>query len=605
MYEAYRKILALLGSREKRIFFLLIGVMIFTAFSEIIGLSLFMALLGILAQPEAITDNAFLSNLYARFGFTSIFGFQLAMSLVVAVAIILGLIIKAASAYFVTHFVLMAGRNLSLRMLRAYLAQPYSWSLNRSTVDMTRKLLAECEQLIQKVAKPALGILASFLLVISIVIFLIVVEPQVALISFFLLGGGYGLAYLIVRHRLQRYGAEMVTANRERYRVTLEMASGFKDVKLAGLEDIYTAEFDEPSLRRAKYSIRSQILREIPRFALEGLTFTILLVMVLVLLVRNDGNLLAAIPTMGVFAFAVMRMLPALQQVYNGFASLRSGAAVIDLIYDDFLSVRHVEADVKPVDRVSKLNLREDLVFDDVSYSYPKAQKVALRGLSATIKANSIIGIVGGTGAGKTTFVDLLLGLLSPDSGRITVDESSLEGANVRAWQNTIGYVPQQIFLTHDSVAANIAFGVPKKDVDMAAVERAAKAAVLHDFVVNDLPEGYGTSIGDRGVRLSGGQRQRIGIARALYHDPSILILDEATSALDNITEQSVMQAVQNLQGQKTIVMIAHRLSTVESCDDILLMENGEIVASGTFAELAETNRTFQKMLGSAALRAS
>ncbi|MEP4877640.1 MAG: ATP-binding cassette domain-containing protein, partial [Tateyamaria sp.] len=174
-----------------------------------------------------------------------------------------------------------------------------------------------------------------------------------------------------------------------------------------------------------------------------------------------------------------------------------------------------------------------------------------------------------------------------------------------RAWQNTIGYVPQQIFLTHDSVAANIAFGVPKKDVDMAAVERAAKAAVLHDFVVNDLPEGYGTSIGDRGVRLSGGQRQRIGIARALYHDPSILILDEATSALDNITEQSVMQAVQNLQGQKTIVMIAHRLSTVESCDDILLMENGEIVASGTFAELAETNRTFQKMLGSAALRAS
>ncbi|MEP4877592.1 MAG: ABC transporter ATP-binding protein, partial [Tateyamaria sp.] len=477
MYEAYRKILALLGSREKRIFFLLIGVMIFTAFSEIIGLSLFMALLGILAQPEAITDNAFLSNLYARFGFTSIFGFQLAMSLVVAVAIILGLIIKAASAYFVTHFVLMAGRNLSLRMLRAYLAQPYSWSLNRSTVDMTRKLLAECEQLIQKVAKPALGILASFLLVISIVIFLIVVEPQVALISFFLLGGGYGLAYLIVRHRLQRYGAEMVTANRERYRVTLEMASGFKDVKLAGLEDIYTAEFDEPSLRRAKYSIRSQILREIPRFALEGLTFTILLVMVLVLLVRNDGNLLAAIPTMGVFAFAVMRMLPALQQVYNGFASLRSGAAVIDLIYDDFLSVRHVEADVKPVDRVSKLNLREDLVFDDVSYSYPKAQKVALRGLSATIKANSIIGIVGGTGAGKTTFVDLLLGLLSPDSGRITVDESSLEGANVRAWQNTIGYVPQQIFLTHDSVAANIAFGVPKKDVDMAAVERAAKAA--------------------------------------------------------------------------------------------------------------------------------
>jgi len=221
-----------------------------------------------------------------------------------------------------------------------------------------------------------------------------------------------------------------------------------------------------------------------------------------------------------------------------------------------------------------------------------------LGGLSLTIAAGSRVGVVGGTGAGKTTMIDLLLGLLVPGSGTIEVDGVALEGARIRAWQQAIGYVPQAIFLTDDTVAANIAFGLPRAAVDRARVERAARIANLHDFVTADLPQGYDTMVGERGVRLSGGQRQRIGIARALYHDPAVLVLDEATSALDNLTERAVMEAVGNLGRDKTVVMIAHRLSTVRDCDRILLLERGRLAAEGTYDELVAGNEIFRRMAG-------
>lgn len=598
MFEPYRKMLDLLEAREKRIFILLIGFMILAAFSEVIGLSAFMVLLSVLAEPEKIADNDTLNWLYTTFDFNNIFMFQLSLSLLVALVIIMGLLIKAGSHYFVIRFTTLCGHSLSSRMLEAYLKQPYSWSLDRNSADIGRKILAECEQLVQRVTRPSLGILASCLLALSIVLFLITVDPVIAFVSFALLAGGYGMSYLFVRQKLLQNGAEIVASNKERFSVTQEVTTGLKEVKLAGLENTYVEEFRRPSLRRAQSSVKAQILTDLPRFVLEGLTFSILLIMVLILLVRADGNLLAAIPTLGIFAFSVMRILPALQQVYHGLASLKSGSAVIDIIHSDYIAVNAGTREHTKIDRTTRHDLTDALVFDSVTYTYPSAQKKALTDLSIEIKANSIIGIVGGTGAGKTTFVDLLLGLLSPDEGGITVNGVSISGDQKRPWQNTIGYVPQQIFLTDNTVTANIAFGVPSDEVDFEAVQRAAKTAALHDFIMAELPDGYDSSIGDRGVRLSGGQRQRIGIARALYHDPSLLILDEATSALDNITERQVMKAVQKLQGEKTVIMIAHRLSTVEKCDSIILMQGGEIMAVGTYHELLETNEVFREMVG-------
>jgi ABC-type multidrug transport system fused ATPase/permease subunit len=245
---------------------------------------------------------------------------------------------------------------------------------------------------------------------------------------------------------------------------------------------------------------------------------------------------------------------------------------------------------------VKPLGLREKLELAGVTYTYDGAARRAMDNISLTVRARTTIGLVGATGSGKTTAVDMILGLLWPSEGRLRVDGIDITADNVAAWRRTLGYVPQQIFLADDTIAANIAFGIPLELVDRAAVEQAARVANLHDFVTRELPQGYDTQVGERGVRLSGGQRQRIGIARALYHDPEVLIMDEATSALDNLTERAVMEAVQNLGSRKTIVLIAHRLTTVRNCDCIFLLNQGRVTASGTFAELVERDAHFRAM---------
>jgi ABC-type multidrug transport system fused ATPase/permease subunit len=249
-----------------------------------------------------------------------------------------------------------------------------------------------------------------------------------------------------------------------------------------------------------------------------------------------------------------------------------------------------------PIPAKERLPLNVSLDIKDLHYSYHKAGRTALFDVSLSIPARSTIGLVGGTGAGKTTLIDLMLGLLKPEAGSISVDGLLLDRDTLRRWQMNIGYVPQSIYLTDATVAENIAFGVPFDEIDMAAVERAARIAALHDFVTTELPEAYNTFVGERGVRLSGGQRQRIGIARALYHDPEMLIFDEATSALDTLTEKLVMEAIQRIRQDKTIVMVAHRLSTVRNCDCIYLLENGTVAASGSFDDLVSSNTTFRKM---------
>lgn len=601
MIDVFRKIHGLLNRREKRMFYLLTVLMVAVAFAELLGISALLVLLRVLSEPGLIQSNRYIAALYDLLGFSSTFSFQVFLAAGTFGVMMASLMVKAGGSYAIIRFGTMRGFTISSRLLQSYLHQPYTWFLGRNSADISKSVLQEVEQLVMRVFIPGLRMLGSVVLATTIIGFLLFVDPVVAITSAALIGGGYFVIYLRLRGRLLRLGVAILADNKERFRVTQEVTGGFKEVKLMGLEDSYVRRFNHPAMRRARRTALSQIMNELPRYALEALTFGVLISLVRILLLRSGGDLAGALPVLGIFAFSVMRLLPALQQIYRSLAQIRNGKAVLDHIHAD-----HAEADLlakgKPAASPAsqRINITRELVLSGVSYAYPAAEKTALSDLSLRITAHTTVGIVGGTGAGKTTLIDLVLGLLTPDAGEISVDGTPITRDNVRAWQRTLGYVPQSIYLIDDTVAANIAFGVPRDAIDMDAVERAAKVAALHAFVMQEMPQAYQTMVGERGVRLSGGQRQRIGIARALYHDPSLLIMDEATSALDNITERDVMEAVQNIRADKTIILIAHRLSTVRNCDTIFLLENGRLASTGTYDELVARNATFRKMAANA-----
>lgn len=595
MIATYQKLFALFDAVERRRFWILTALMVMVAVAEIVGISAVLMLLNVLSEPGLLQTNARLAGFYQWVGFDSTFTFQVTLAVVVLVVVMAGLAVKALGSYALIRFSTMRGYTVSTRLLSAYLSQPYPWFLDRNSAELGKNVLNEVDGLVARVIQPCLRLLASSLMVAAILVFLVMVDPLVTLFSALVLGLGYGLIYMRFRGRLHRLGEDMMNAFEDRFVVAQEATGGIKDVKVMGLEATYVSSYATAARKAAQAGATMGVMAELPRFILEAITFGTLLGLILLLLFRNEGNITAIVPTLGVIAFSTMRLLPSLQQIYHSLVSIRGATPILDTIVHDIQATPP-----KPIldgPEPPPMKLEHSLELSQVSFAYASAERPTLNGVDLSIRARTTVGIVGGTGAGKTTLVDLILGLLNPDEGVISVDGVPVTDQNRRAWQKTLGYVPQSIFLTDDTIAANVAFGVPKDQIDMARVERAARTAALHDFVLSDLPQGYQTLVGERGVRLSGGQRQRIGIARALYRDPTLLIMDEATSALDNITERVVMEAVQNIRADKTIILIAHRLSTVKSCDTIFLMERGRLLAQGSYDELLAGNEVFRRMV--------
>ncbi|SLN63346.1 Heterocyst differentiation ATP-binding protein HepA [Roseovarius albus] len=597
MYDVFKKLFILLSAQERSRFVLLSGLLVFVAFADVFGISTVLVLLKAFAEPQILESNALLAWLHDTLGFTTLFSFQVFLSLLALLVVTTAQVLKAGGSYAIVRFSEMRGFEISVRLFSSILQQPYSWFLDHNSADISKTVLQEVHRLVHSVLIPCLQLLANGILALSIVTFLVILDPLVSLTAAGLLGGSYVLIYVSLRKVLSRLGQKTVDANKGRYRITTEATGGIKEVKLMDLEQYYIGRFIKPALNYASSGSKSAVLWQMPRFALEALTFAVLLGTMLFMLVRHDGNIVAAIPTLGTIAFAVMKLLPALQNIYFNLSNIRTSKPLLDQIAKEYVEaeqnrLKHADAG----NQQERMAFRESLEARNLSFAYPNSTRPSLQDVNLNVAAKSTVGFVGGTGAGKTTLIDSVLGLLAPDTGEILIDGVPITPENVRNWRRCIGYVPQVIYLTDSTVAENIAFGVSPEAIDMTEVERAAKAASLHDFVDSELPQGYQTVIGERGVRLSGGQRQRIGIARALYHDPELLILDEATSALDNVTERAVMDAVSNIGHEKTIIMIAHRLSTVKNCDRIFLMESGSVVASGTYEELLAENASFKEL---------
>jgi ABC-type multidrug transport system fused ATPase/permease subunit len=594
LIRTYRDLLSILTPRERQRFFPLLVLAAVAALFEAVSIAAILPLLSVLADPGIIFENGFLARVYTVLDAPDVARFQVFLAVAVFVLVVMGVGLKMVTLYTMTRYSQMRSFTLSSRLLQGYLRQPYEFFLNRHSAEIGRTVLYEVEQLVSRVLMPCLQLVASALTVLFIVAVLFVADPVTAAVVAAVLGITYGAIYLSVRKLLVRLGRRRLEVNETRFRMAQEPIEGIKYVKLRGLEEVYVERFRHPALILARINAVMQVLQQLPRQALEMVGFGGMLLFIIISLARQEGGLGQLVPTIGLIAFAGIRLLPALQQLFQMVALSKSGQSILDQVVRDFRANERTTL-LRP-NSESRLPFTQLLQMQEVQYAYPAGEKPAVSGLTLEIPARSTIGLVGGTGAGKTTAVDLLLGLIEPQLGRVLVDGVEIDEATRPRWQRAIGYVPQTIFLTDDSLAANIAFGVPPEKIDMDRVITAATTAALHNFVTTDLPQGYDTMLGERGVRLSGGQRQRVGIARALYFDPEVLIFDEATSALDTLTEHAVMQAIERLGGQKTIVMIAHRLGTVRACDRIYLLEKGRVAAMGCYDELVETNGTFQEM---------
>lgn len=598
MLERFRQFLGLLLPAEKRrLALLMVGITIM-GLVDVLGVSSILPFMAVLAKPELVISTSALGRVYEFLGFSTVNRFMFFLGVLALCAVTFSNLFSFLVSRAILRFSYALGHSLSGRLLDGYLGQPYTFFLGRNSSNLAVNVYGEVVGVIHGVVAPAMQVVARCVVTLFILILVVIVEPLLASIFVLFLGGAYGVLFRIVRHRVSALGESSQKANQTRYRLSIEAFAGIKDLRLLGHEHYYYDRINAASLEHSRHQASHQLIAMLPRYALESIAFGAMLLLVLYLLaVRKDIS--HALPLMALYAFTAYRLLPAFQLIFASMSQIRFNLPSFDIVSRELAFTRasgaSFAANRKP-GNTPTLKLMKRIVMEKVAYTYPESGQPVLNNISLNIKKNTTIGLVGMTGAGKTTLVDIILGLLTPVDGTLKIDDTVITADNVRAWQTNLGYVPQQIFLSDDTIARNIAFGVPDDVIDMARVEQAARIANLHDFITNSLPDRYFSLIGERGVKLSGGQRQRIGIARALYHDPEVLVMDEATSALDGMTEDAIIEAIRSLAHRKTIILIAHRLTTVQDCDVIYMLDEGRIVDQGTYTELIERSVSFRAM---------
>lgn len=585
LVKNYRLLFDIFTERERKQFYLILVFLSLTGVVEMVGVASILPFLGVLSDPTVIYTNPILSLIYKKLTFSSEQSFLAFLGCSTFGAILFAQGSKALTAYALSRFGIMSTYSLSMRLFQGYLAQPYEWFLSRNSSELSKMIQSETTEIGLCVVLPSLQLLSQGVLSIAIIVVLLYIEPEASLLAVGLILGSYAMITIAVRNRLERIGKERLQANKDRYEIVDQAFGAIKQVKLQALEDYNLDRFRQPAYVYARSQLESSVISQIPRYALEAIAFGGGVALVVFLVIKEQGQISSVIPGIGLFAFAGIRLMPVVQAIYKAIATLKFGAPALEKIYQE------LQAEDESRSNLDKENLNnwaliKNISLKEVNYSYPNSKKPTLCDFSLNIEANTTVGIIGATGAGKTTTVDIILGLLHPGSGQLSVNSVPIQQLNVRQWQRKLGYVPQDIYLTDDSLARNIAYGVLDDEIDYTALHKAADIAELTDFIEGELPDGFDTFVGDRGVRLSGGQRQRIGIARALYRDPPVLVFDEATSSLDTGTESAVMGALKKLSGQKTIIIIAHRLTTLGNCDRVFLIENGKVAESGKLDEL-------------------
>ena len=592
--QTFKKLLFLLNPNEKKHAGLLLLMIIIMALLDTIGVASIYPFMVVLTNPGLIETNFILNKM---FEVSKIFGvennqqFLFALGILMFVILVISIAFKVLTNYTQVRFVVMREYSIGRRLVEGYLHQPYSWFLNRHSADLGKTILSEVSVIIGGGISPMMTLISTSIITIAVITLLVIADPKLALIVGLSFTLAYGIIFYFTKKILFRAGKKRLENNKLRFTTVIEAFGASKEVKVGGLEQSYIIRFSNAARTFARSMASEAVISLLPRYAVEIISFGGVLIIILIS-IGHSGEFNSVLPIISLYVFAGYRLMPALQQIYSSLTQLTFVGPSLDKLHDDIKSLKPFEENQDQ----AVLALNKSINLKNIHYNYPNASRRALKDINLSIPVKSKVGIVGATGSGKSTTVDIILGLLEPQKGTLEVDGKIITKQNSRSWQRSIGYVPQSIFLSDDTVAANIAFGIESKNINQEAVEKASKIANLHEFVTNELPKQYQTTIGERGVRLSGGQRQRIGVARALYHNPQVLILDEATSALDNQTEQAVMDAINNLSKDITIVLIAHRLNTVKDCDTIFLFSKGELKGQGRLDELKKNNIIFSEM---------
>ena len=582
MWRTYREIWALFDRRGRVRLLALCSLMLVAALIEAV------AVLSVAPFVSGLVDGVALKPDAGMAGSAAGLDEVASQALFFGVVMLLAVALRAVADYAVVAFSCAQSARWAHRLLRVHLNKEYDWFLIQHSGNIGYGLLSRVQEVVNGSLQPALRLVVNACVALCILVVLMHSAPMLILVVATGLAAVYSGLFFLLRRRFIAIGTEKEVIGSLRFRLVGELFAGIKEIKLHGLEAGYDDDIRKPFQRYATLQARRHLYGTLPRYTLEALAVLAFALAVLVLAMRGE-RLQEAFPMFGLFAFAALRILPAVQQVYGNAVQLPIGLRELSLLQADIAG-----GDDAMRTRPVTITMHQALHLDRVSYTYPGAERPSIDDLDLRIEAGSMVALVGQSGSGKSTIADFSMGLLEPARGALRIDGMTLDREQRRDWQASCAYVAQHVFLIDDSIAANIAFGLSEAQRDQEKIESAARAASLHDFIIT-LPAGYATRVGERGVRLSGGQRQRIGIARALYRDARFLVLDEATNALDPATEAEVLTALENLRGRCTILVIAHRLSTVADCDRVLLIGEGRLLEDGSYAELTRNSPHFRR----------
>lgn len=581
--QTSKKFLKLISKTEKKNIVRLIFLLSSISLIEVIGVASIFPFLAIVSNPEVVFENNFLNFIYLIFEKNyknfNINSFMILLGLVSFTMILLSNILRIYSIYKVNKFNETIRHNISLKLLTKYIYQPYEYFTLRHTSELTKNVMSEIDFLIINVLRPVMQMISYLFVLVSIILLLLLINPLILITAILLIIILYYSIYLLSKKRIAEYGDIIVNANKKRFNTISDALNGIKFIKMQDIEHIYSKEYEKDSLRYIQPLYKFQTIVQSPKFFLEALVFGAAIIIITSILVMFPTSTINDyIPLIGLYVVSAYKVQPGINALYEGISSIRYGHSVIKNLSNEFKTTKKIK-NLSALKDKYKMQPKKEIYLKNISFKY-KTSKNIINKFNLRIKVGDNLGLFGLSGSGKTTLLDLISGLNLPSKGNIYLDGKKINSKNILHWRSCIDYIQQEIFIKEGSFAENIAFGIPKNQIDYDKVFKCAKIACIHDFIVN-FKKGYDEKVGERGNRISGGQNQRIGIARALYKDPDILILDEATNALDSKTEKKVIKSLCKHMTDKTMIIVSHKLDLLEYCDNIIFLENGKIQSNG------------------------